>query len=40
MSFGETLGSVEVLDTEGRPRRLGELWRERTVVLVFIRHFG
>jgi hypothetical protein len=34
------LGSCQVLDPEGRPFRLGDAWRGRPVVLVFIRHFG
>ena len=34
------LGDVVVLDVEGREQRLGELWRERPAVLVFVRHFG
>jgi len=29
-----------VKDVEGRDFRLGELWRERPAVLVFVRHFG
>lgn len=27
-------------DTEGRDVRLGDLWRDRPVVLAFVRHFG
>lgn len=34
------LADVEVLDLEGHPVRLGGLWAERPVVLVFLRHFG
>jgi len=34
------LASLDVLDPEGRPVRLGTLWQERPAVLVFIRHFG
>ena len=34
------LGRLDVLDTDGREVRLGDLWKDRTVVLVFIRHFG
>ena len=29
-----------VKDVEGQDFRLGELWRERPAVLVFVRHFG
>ena len=31
---------AEVEDLDGSRRRLDSLWRERTVVLVFLRHFG
>ena len=34
------LGSLELLDSEGELQRLGELWNDRPVVLVFLRHFG
>jgi len=34
------LSALELSDWNGEPRRLGEYWRERPVVLVFIRHFG
>lgn len=34
------LAEIELEDSEGHARRLGELWRERAVVLVFVRHFG
>jgi hypothetical protein len=39
-SVAERLDSIEVRDPERRTVRLGELWRERPVVLIFIRHFG
>jgi hypothetical protein len=29
-----------IRDLAGNERSLGELWRDRTVVLVFLRHFG
>lgn len=32
--------AAEVEDLEGAPHRLDSLWREGTVVLVFLRHFG
>jgi hypothetical protein len=32
--------TAEVEDLEGNRRRLAELWAERPVVLVFLRHFG
>jgi hypothetical protein len=34
------LAPLEVVDEDGRVRRLGELWAERPVVLLFVRHFG
>lgn len=34
------LAPLNVLDLEGRPVRLGELWADSAVVLVFLRHFG
>jgi hypothetical protein len=34
------LGNVEVLDVEGNPHRLGDLWKERPALLLFVRHFG
>jgi hypothetical protein len=34
------LAAVELPDASGRRQRLGELWREHPVVLVFLRHFG
>jgi len=32
--------SATVVDLEGGEHRLEELWRDRPVVLVFLRHFG
>ena len=34
------LSPIELEDIDGQRFRLGELWQDRTVVLVFIRHFG
>ena len=34
------LSNIELCDWQGVPQRLGALWKERPVVLVFIRHFG
>jgi hypothetical protein len=34
------LGALELDDATGSPRRLGDLWRDQPVVLVFLRHFG
>ena len=32
--------NINLLDWQGVPQRLGEFWKERPIVLVFIRHFG
>lgn len=34
------LAGIELSTWDGKPVRLGDLWTERPVVLVFIRHFG
>ena len=34
------LGQITVLDESGAPVRLGDFWKERAVVLAFVRHFG
>jgi prostamide/prostaglandin F2alpha synthase len=34
------LAEVTVKDVEGQDVRLGDLWRERPAVLVFLRHYG
>lgn len=34
------LADCVVKDVEGRDLRVGDLWREGPVVLVFVRHFG
>jgi hypothetical protein len=34
------LAEVELEDSTGAHRRLGDFWAERPVVLVFLRHFG
>jgi hypothetical protein len=34
------LGAISLPGADGAEHRLGELWRERSVVLVFLRHFG
>jgi len=34
------LGALELADATGARHRLGDLWRDRPVVLVFLRHFG
>jgi hypothetical protein len=34
------LGRQKVVDEKERSKRLSELWKNKRVVLVFIRHFG
>jgi hypothetical protein len=36
----DALSEAPVLDPEGRAVALSSLWRDRTVVLSFVRHFG
>lgn len=36
----EQLAGVTVLDLDGNEVALASLWQERTVVLVFLRHYG
>lgn len=36
----DDLASLTVLDLDGRSLPLGELWRDRTAVVVFLRHYG
>ncbi len=36
----DRLATVELPDSAGRIHRLGDLWAERVVILVFLRHFG
>ena len=34
------LAKLDLIDHEGNTQRLGELWADRSLVLVFLRHFG
>ena len=34
------LGQVELAGVDGGKHRLGQLWADRPVILVFLRHFG
>jgi hypothetical protein len=36
----DDLGRVPVLDLNGDEVELGELWRDRPAVLVWLRHYG
>ena len=40
MRLSTRLAGLELPDSQGRRTRLGTLWQEQPVVLVFIRHFG
>ena len=40
MNVTGRLTDVSVLDTDGKEVRLGTLWQEQPVVLVFVRHYG
>ena len=35
-----TLSGLVLADPSGEEHRLGDLWADRPVVLVFLRHFG
>ena len=34
------LSDLVLPDADGNDRRLGDYWKDRAVVLVFLRHFG
>jgi hypothetical protein len=36
----DDLAKLTVVDEQGQPVELGNLWRDHTVALVFVRHFG
>ena len=36
----DALADITALDLQGDAVRLGDLWQDRTAVLVFVRHFG
>ena len=36
----DALADIVLLDHDGREVRLGELWSERPVALVWLRHYG
>ncbi len=40
MKVTTRLADIELSDWQGSPVRLGSLWAEQPIVLVFIRHFG
>ena len=40
MRVASKLSGIELRDWKGEIHPLGSFWQDRTVVLVFIRHFG
>ena len=40
LSLSSALAGIVLPDCEGRPTRLGGLWADAPVVLVFLRHYG
>jgi len=39
-SLAAALAPITLADPEGRGVRLGSLWAERPVVILFLRHYG
>jgi hypothetical protein len=40
VGLAKRLANIELVDWRGERRHLGAYWRDRPIVLVFIRHFG
>ena len=40
LTHTEDLAKLTILDENGVPIEVGTLWRDKTAVLVFVRHFG
>ena len=40
MKAPEDLANAEVVDESGNTVRVADLWRDRTTVIHFVRHFG
>jgi hypothetical protein len=40
VKLGKDVAALKLQDLDGGEVALGETWRERTAVLVFLRHFG
>jgi prostamide/prostaglandin F2alpha synthase len=38
--LADQLAEIVLEDWQGRPARLGDLWRDGPAVLVFLRHYG
>jgi hypothetical protein len=39
-SRADALADIELLDHDGNPVRLGDLWTDRPAALVWLRHYG
>ncbi len=39
-SVASALENIQLVDADEKPVRLGDAWKDRPAVLVFIRHFG
>jgi peroxiredoxin len=40
MNAAQRIADITLPDTEGGETRLGDLWAQRPVVLVWLRHYG
>src|SRR5512141_1373836 len=40
LKFNDPAPDLSVLDVEGKPIQLSSLWKKKTLVLAFTRHFG
>jgi hypothetical protein len=40
MNIAQEIADIVVQDPDGKDVRLGSMWDGRSVVLVFVRHFG
>jgi hypothetical protein len=34
------IDDIELLDSDGNPVRLGSLWQDQPVLLIWLRHYG
>jgi hypothetical protein len=40
MRAPDELAAATVVDTDGKSHAMGDLWRERPALLLWVRHFG
>jgi len=40
LTRADALAKLRILDESGAPVELATLWRERTAIIAFVRHFG